>query len=275
MNKEYKEKFPQWIKDDKKYYMYMCMSDDLDSLFSCILLQKLKNYEVSHFYSFNKLYKNDNYKNNEKSIGVDMDLVKGKCWSNHVTAERNSNAANLNILDNVNKNTYFKKYAGSTLLEIISCYNYNISNLSEEAKMVLLCIDSTYMGFYLKQYPLPQASNRHYLCDILELGELYKVEQRHTRQEFEQLQQKYNLKKKIFINEDGELKTGIDLENLSILFDLPLTLNKDRFTAVKTFSNTKVNVNAYTYFVKKLEKEGYTVFSEAMTRKDFVKLSYN
>lgn len=48
MKQEIKQKFPKWVDNNKKYYM--CLTDDLDSLMSCILLEQIKGYEISHFY---------------------------------------------------------------------------------------------------------------------------------------------------------------------------------------------------------------------------------
>lgn len=273
MNKEYKDKFPTWCGNNKKYYM--CLTDDLDSLFSCLLLQQIKGYEISHFYSFNALYKGDNYKkDNYKLIGVDMDLVDKSCWGNHVTGVNNPLSANLNVIEGINTNNYFTKYAGSTLLQIISYYDIDISMLSEEAKMVLLCVDSTYLGYYLKQYPQPQRANKKYLCDVLELEELYKLQQEHSKEEFDKLQEKYNLKKKIFVNEEGKLKTAIDLQGLTELFNLPFLLPKNQFTKINDYKDKGVSLYKYESLKKELEKKGTPIFSQAMTNKNYIKLSY-
>ncbi|MCR3761804.1 hypothetical protein KYB31_22785 [Clostridium felsineum] len=272
MNKEYKEKFPNWTKDNKKYYM--CLTDDLDSLFSCILLNKIKGYKISHFYSFNSLYRLSSYKNNSKIIAIDMETNIGKAWSNHVNNVYNCNAANLNVIDRIDENTYFKKYSGSTLLQIISYYNWDISSLTEEAKMILLAIDSTYLGYYLKQYPLPQVANKHYLCDILDLKELYKLQESHTKEDFEKLQKKYNLKKKIFVNEEGKLKTSIDLKALSKIFKFKFRLTEENFELIKTFERAGVSTKHYTNKIKKLEGNGHKIFTQAQTNKNFIKLSY-
>lgn len=271
MIKEYKDKYPAWVNEDKKYYM--ALTDDLDSLFSCILLQQIKGYEITHFYSFNKLYQADNYKKGTyKLIGVDMALVKNnyRAWDNHVLYANNCNSANVNVIANIKTNDYTKKYAGSTLLEIISFYDYDISNLSDEAKMILLCIDSTYF-----MYNFNKDNCKKWLVDVLQLEKLYQLLETHGREEFDALQTKYNLKKKIFVNEKGELKTSIDLKSLSKLFNLPFLLSQNTFKIIQKYTEDTVYTWQYSSYKDKLHKQGKEIFSQAMTKKGFIKLSYN
>ena len=267
MNNEIKNKYPEWINNDKKYYM--CLTDDLDSLFSCLLLEQIKGYEISHFYSFSQLYKADNYKNNVKLCGIDMDLCHGRCWGNHVTLSKNSKGANLNTIKNIGIYNYYSKYCGSVLLQIISYYNYDISNLSEEAKMVLLCVDSTYL-----MYDFNQNNCKHWLVDILELPELFQLCEKHSREDFKELIEKYNLKKKIFVNEEGKLKTGIDLKGLSDLFNLSFILPENTFTGIETYTDKGLQLYQYNGFKNKIEASGGEVFTQALTNKDYIKISY-
>ncbi|UZW14337.1 hypothetical protein OSC52_00250 [Clostridium pasteurianum] len=221
------------------------------------------------FYSFNTLYNSDTYKKNKiKLIGVDMDMAEYSCWGNHVTGINNPNSANLNVIQNICSNNYYSKYCGSVVLQIISYYNYDISNLSDEAKMILLCIDSTYL-----MYGFNPNNCKKWLVNILELPELYELCIKHTKQEFEELQIKYNLKKKIFV-QDGELKTGIDLEGLNKLFNLSFILPKNNFIESLKYKDVGVNTYNYNNYVKKLNDNGYKVFTQAQTNKTFIKLSY-
>lgn len=269
MNKEFKEKYPEWCNDKKKYYM--CLSDDIDSLFSCILLQKIKGYKISHFYSFDKMYKADIYKTNKKLCGVDMDLTNGRCWGNHPTGFKNKNSANINVIQGISNVDYFKKYAGSTLLQIISYYGVDIKSMTEEAQMVLLAIDTTF-----KQYAFNSSLSKYYLCDILELPELYKLCESYTQQEFYDLIVKYKLHKKIIMNEDGKLITEIDLKGLSNLFDgLSFLLPQNNFENINEYYDIGVPVNNLDCTIKKIADGNMIVFSAAMTNKNYIKLSYN
>lgn len=267
MKKEIKNKYPEWIKDNNKYYM--CLTDDLDSYFSCLLLQQIKGYEISHFYTFSKLYKADGYVNNVKICGIDMDLLKGRCWSNHVTKINNPKSANLNVIQNIGINNYYSKYCGSTLLQIISYYDYDISDLSDEAKMVLLCVDSTFL-----MYGFNEENCKHWLVDILNLPDMFQLCKEHSREEFKQLIDKYNLKNKIYVDEYGELKTGIDLEGLSNLFDLPFLLPRNKLTEISAYGNVGMDYYKYNNFKNKLEENGGAIFSQALVSKNYIKLSY-
>lgn len=267
MNKEFKSKFPTWCNDNKKYYM--CLSDDIDSLFSCLLLNKIKSYKISHFYSFDKMYKADIYKSNKKLCGIDMDLKDGRCWGNHPTGFINPKSANINRIMDINTNNYYEKYAGSTLLQIISYYDINISNLTEEQMMVLLCVDTTF-----KQYSFNSALSKYYLCDILKLPQLYKLCTEHTQEEFYEILVKYNLHKKIKMN-NGKLQTEIDLDGLSKLFNLSFLLPKNEFTLINEYYDIGVNVNNLDKELKKIADENMIVFSSAMTNRNYIKLSYN
>ena len=268
MNKEFKEKYPEWCADKKKYYM--CLTDDIDSLFSCLLLQKIKGYEISHFYSFDKMYKADIYKSNKKLCGIDMDLKDGRCWGNHPTGFKNKNSANINVIQGISNVDYFKKYAGSTLLQIISYYGVDIKSMTEEAQMVLLCVDTTF-----KQYAFNSSLSKYYLVDILELPELYKLCTEHTQQEFYDTLLKYNLHKKIIMNEDGKLITEIDLDGLSKLFNLSFLLPKNEFELTQEYYDIGVPVNNLDKENKKIADGNMSVFSSAMTNRNYIKLSYN
>lgn len=273
MKKELKDKFPRWCEDENKYYM--AMTDDLDSLISCILLEKIKGYEISHFYTFETLYKSETYrKQHNNLIGVDMDLVEGRCWGNHSTNVDNPRSANINVIKGIKTHNYTNKYGGSTALEIISFYNYDISNFSEKAKMVLLCIDSSYLGFYYNNYNIKH-SNYKYLVDDLELMELYQVQTRHTKAEFEALKREYNLDAKIKYDKDkGKLVTNLDLDGLSELFNLSFILPKNEFYVVNEYRTERKKTWEYDAFVRELKNEGRTVFSQALVYSDLIKLSY-
>jgi len=218
MKQEYREMFPSWVND--KYTEYtLCLSNDIDSLLSCIYLKQIKGYKISHFYDFTGTYKRLDSK---KVIGVDISLHRGKCWDNHVTMLHkddycNPDSANLNNILGISRENYFNKYCGSTLLEILSYYDVDISNYSEEAKMILLAIDSTFKGYY-SIYENDNKANRFYLCDVLEFEELYNVLETHNQKDFIEIIKKYNLNSTISINQNGILETDINLAELSKVF---------------------------------------------------------
>lgn len=270
MDKEYKQKYPEWTRDGKKYYM--TMSDDLDSFFSCLLLKKILDYEITHYYDFDGLYQGDNYiYDGTILVGVDMDIVKPgyRVWGNHCTCSKNNlNAANINNIEKINLNNYCNKFAGSTLLQIISYYNLDISMLSEEAMMILLAVDTTF-----KMYSFNKNNCKYYLVDILELPELYALCEEHSQEEFYDLIKKYNLHEKIYI-ENGVLETEIDLKSLEKIFNMPFILPKNKFELVHTYENIGLHYDGYKRIKKQLEAEGKQIFTKAWTQRTYVKISY-
>lgn len=277
MNKIIKEKFPEWTKDLKGYSL--CLTDDIDSLFSCIILQNLFNAKIELFYNFNSLYMVDNYIDDGFLCGVDMDLIEGKCFGNHVTRiskedAKNEKCGNLNTILDVTGQNYTKKYGGSTLLTILSLYNVDISELSEECKLILLSIDSAYLGYYYNNYNIKNA-NKHYLCNILEFEELYNLQKKYSKADLDNIQSKYNLKGKIWINQEGKLTTDIKLEELSKLFNMPFLLPKNTFDLHSNFNNRVTTID---YKIKKkdqLPASNQGLFSCALTYTNKIKYSTN
>lgn len=263
MNKYAKQLFPTWVNDTRQYDLIL--SNDIDSLMSCIFLEKIKGYNINYFFNFNSFYRP--YKINEVKnpiIGIDIDFRNLKCWSNHYTRNagyHNVNSANLN---NIIVNDYYAKYAGSTLLEIISYYDFDISNLSDEAKMILLAIDVAYKGFYRKKF---KDIHKKWLVNVLQLKDLYSILSNHSESDFINVIKKYNLNGKIWIDKDGYLQTNIKLDELSKVFGFSIELPKQRFIKSRDFQ----------YEIRQAENliniDTSKIISIARTRFDEVKLS--
>ncbi|ABR48997.1 conserved hypothetical protein [Alkaliphilus metalliredigens QYMF] len=136
MNEQQKRLFPEWTEDTSTNHT-LCLSDDLDSLLSSIFLKQVKGYDISHFYTFKSISRSVEHGHATKDvIGVDVDFANGKCWGNHVTMlsptdNCDSQCANLNITNMINKNNYTDKFCGSTLLQILSYYNVDISSWTD------------------------------------------------------------------------------------------------------------------------------------------------
>lgn len=265
MKCELKKEFPQWVNNNEIGEFDLCLSDDLDSLFSCILLEEIKGYKINYFYNFYGLGEITRTKN--FAIAVDVDLVQGKCWGNHTVLlsnhdKVNAECANINSILGISRSNYTKKFCGSTLLQIISYYDYDISNLSDEALLILLAIDSTYLSYYFNE-----ETCRYYLVELLELDRLYEILEKYPKQEFERVNRQYKLKSKIEIK-DGRLVTNIDLKGLEKLFNVPFLLPKESFELVKEFKYcTKIfERNDFSVSKSDLENE---IFSLAVTNKNF------
>ncbi len=244
-----KEKFPNWCLDNNKYIM--CITDDIDSLFSSKLLEAHKGYTINYFYDFKKLYRIDTLDqiNKTKSDVVAIDMAvnyKMKAFDNHVTLlnsedEPNPNSANLNNIYKISRNKYyFYKYAMSTLLTVVSLYDiFDYKQLTDEQKLVLWAIDSSYLGFY-QPYERDQFAHKKYR-EFLELEELASVLYTYQKSDFIEVIQEYKLNEKICIDQDGYLKTGIALDKLQSLFscfNLDFSLPSQQFTMSHEFSQT-------------------------------------
>lgn len=267
MIKKYKEKYPMWVYEDKKIFD-LVLSDDIDSLSTCIALNMIKGYEISHFYNFKSLYKQEDSEKN-KLIGVDMDLIKGRSFGNHPTGVFNELGANLNIIEGINTDNYTKKYAGSCLLTVLSLYDVDISQLSTEAKMTLLAIDASF-----KMYKFNPFNAKKWIKDVLGFDDLYKLLETHSQEEFYQLIDKYKLYEKIHIDEKGTLKTDIDLEGLNKLFNVSFSMPKNKFEKTKDYQDKGISTSDYSTFCKQLQEQGKEIFSQAIVKKTFIKLSY-
>ena len=271
MNRDIKEKFPSWCDDLDTIYT-LCLSNDLDSLMSCIFLREIKGYSISHFYTFSALGKIQGHKHTQGNlIGVDIDLThtNGKTWGNHVTMlskkdNFNNNCANLNVINRISRENYTSKYCGSTVLQILSYYNYDISKFSEEALMILMCIDSSYLPFYTSF----KSTGTYYMKEVLEFPELVELTKRHTQEEFEQLNKKYNLKAPIQVKK-GYLHTDIDLAGLSKVFLMPIELPLDGFELLVEFIEHKKSIPRGYYNVVKPDD----AFSLAVTFTNYYKYS--
>lgn len=231
MIKEIKEKFPSWVNDTENYDLVV--GDDIDSVLVSNFLENMAESSTRYFYDFKDLYIEKDYENEKKVIGCDIDFTFAsmRSWGNHVTAISSQdyiskNSANLNNIEKVSSN-YTAKYAGSTFATVLSYYNYDVSKLSDEAKMLIMAIDSHYIGFYTSFH----LTQKKWLVDVLEFKELYDVIRENEKEDFEQLQAKYNLKHgKVWINEDRFLETDIDIMGISEVLKMDITLPTCQFT---------------------------------------------
>ncbi len=145
MKQQLKAKFPKWVNDKEHGKYNLCMSDDMDSLLSCLFLNSMFGYEVKYFYNFNSIYSAQHEK--KPTICVDIAIEKGMTWDNHVVKISdndivNPESANINAINGINRDSYFTKYAGSTLLQILSYYDVPMPK-NKEALLILLDIDSS------------------------------------------------------------------------------------------------------------------------------------
>lgn len=243
MKEKYLEKVPTWYRDFTKYDVVL--SDDIDGLVSTSVLKFAKNWNVEYFYDFSTLYASNNvyFKENKSATRVwaDVSIIvqDAMTFDNHVNRMSlddytNPNAINPNILSDITNKNYYDKYLGSTALVIWDLYKIPLPE-TEEGKMLLLCIDTTFKGFYGK--PQYQKANKHFLCDVLDMEELYEVLKRHTQKEFYQMIEKYGLNRKIWVDSNGQLKTNLDSDLLTRLLGIPVELPQIKMNRYASFEN--------------------------------------
>lgn len=267
MNKEYSSKFPQWYKEDLTNHV-SCLSDDLDSLVGCSLLEKVKGVEIGYFYNFKELYKGT--ERDVKAIGVDIALENGRTFDNHVTMlnhkdRYNKMSINPNNIDNVSRDNYTDKYALSTALLIWSLYDIELPS-TDEGKMVLLSIDSAFLGHYNDKFKPIQ---NKYLSK-LGFDELIDLQERYSLDEFRAVQRKYRMNSKIVMIKK-ELRTTLPLEEISDVLELELILPHNTFLVNNTLEISNESLNKYTGYSKDYIENGQTkIFSLALTGKNYI-----
>lgn len=234
MNIELKSKFPAWVNDNEFGKYDLCLSNDIDSLLSCMYLQHIKGYQINYFYDFRSIYK-AKY-TGKKTVGVDIALESGMTWDNHIVKINpndhiNPLTANVNALNGIHQGNYYTKYCGSTLLQILSYYDIALPK-SREGKLILLAIDSSFKGFYSEFF---KETNVRWL-EQLELYDLIDLLHTTLQDEFHEIKKKYNLDKQISVNQNGKLHTNIDLAAMQGFFDFPLDLPAETFTLTHQFA---------------------------------------
>jgi hypothetical protein len=269
MREQYKAMFPCWVDFVEEDYD-LVLSNDVDSLLSCLWLNKMFGWRINYFYDFTALYQIRESKNDK--IYVDIDVVSGKGWGNHVTLLHknsicNTQTANLNTIFRINRENYCKKYAGSTLLTILSYYDYPAFLLPKEAQKIILAIDGTYKGFYDSYF---RKWNYFYIHNVLDVDYLYNLQREYTIDDFYATIGQYNLHKKVFMR-NGMLDTKIKLAELCELFKFDRDIVNDLFNAefwkMQEFEDVKMPLNDDTTV------DLSNAFSFALTNKNFAKLS--
>lgn len=270
MQEQYKEKFPAWVDFTNEQYD-LVMSNDIDSLLACLFLQQTFGWKIRYFYDFHTLYKaKDNESDNER-LYVDIDVLEGKGWSNHVVMLNknsiyNKEIANLNTIFRISRENYTSKYCGSTFLTLLSYYDFPVFLLSQEAEKILLAIDTAFKGYYNPDF---RRFNYFYLNNVLDFRHLYELQQRHSINDFYNVIEKYKLYGKIHIN-NKKLYTNIKLAEICEFFYLQKELEALLNTEFKPIQHFK-------YVVSDLNDEQNidfsNVFTFALTHKNTAKYS--
>lgn len=264
MIKNLKEKFPVWTTNIERNPLIM--SDDIDSLMSCIFLRDKFNCKVRYFYDTNRgefthlMYKRKGFDyglQDRKAIAVDLALENFRCFDNHVikvrdTDNTNKLSANLNAIDNIYLDNYTDKWCISTYITLLSYYNVDISKWTREQLAILCAIDGVYYPFKNTRFK-PIASKHlkqldyEFLIEFIEDNIDY----------IEQIKKDINLDGKIKVV-DGKLTTDINLDKLSEIFNIDISLPTGTYQLKQTLTKKikqpleKENVRKYLIDDKKL-----------------------
>lgn len=276
-----KEKLPQWFLEETQ--KELILSNDIDSLLSVRLLEQIKpEWKLKYFYDFESgIYKLENSRPTKDVVGVDIALDKNfKTFDNHVTSDNsngiNPNSVNLNNVYGIGSHNYFKKYCGSTALLIYSLFDIPLPP-TDTGKALLLTIDSTYYSYYnpiAKKRPEWLEIHRYWLCDILELPELYELECAHKMEDFRRFGFINDAKIQIFDDLlDGYYQMLYPLDykyEVEKALDICLDVPSDSFRLLK-------GVRAESCYLDGLHKsdlkEKYNIVSFAMTGKNHCNFS--
>lgn len=254
INKDLLIHFPGWINDVKLHPddYYMVMTDDMDSFYSCRFLNKNLGLKIGGFYDFKTgLYlTNDVAMSNKRPIYVDASCVKDgvMCFDNHRTVIRNHMAVNPNLtLNQLNENTYFKKYCGSTLMLVVALYG-DLDKLSDIEKEFMIAMDGFFIGYYGKNGAFKDINI--YWIDLLGLKDiLLPVLQKHDSNYFADLTENWQLKEKIYIDND-RLFTYKDIlphDQFSLVMPAHQSYFKKEEIAEIALKNDKIFMASETY----------------------------
>lgn len=243
MQNEVKNMIPEWCYGEDKYSLML--GDDIDSLLTALVVKHVKGHDINWFYDFTKLYVSDS-KDTKEKVGCDMCLMKGKTFDNHVFMmdeddDVNPDLVNLNAWYKVNRENYTDKYAGSTLLLVWAIYGLPLPK-TREGKLILLSVDSAYLGHYNERF---KGIHNEWLRK-LGFEELIDFLDTCTVEDFQQVMYKYQTTRKIFVMDDGELKTRIKLSEIQEHFDFPIYLPEMNFKVHTTYKGKVLDLKEMT-----------------------------
>lgn len=239
---------PKWVYR-KNLNAVIVMSNDLDSLISCCMYSYLTGYPIGYFYDFETMSA-IHPKDMRERIYIDIAIKKGKCIDNHVMrftlySKVNMEAVNFNSIYEISSDNYYDKFAMSTLIILYAIFKDELPlPKSELGKMMILAIDSGYLGFYDNRYKEAFLRN----LKALGLEELLEVLERHSLSEFQSITKrikghKFEQFERCFItdklqfsySEEHNRKANKFLNKLSLLLGFPIALPNEGFEVTQQF----------------------------------------
>ena len=251
--------FGDWYKHLDHTYSLM-LSDDIDSWLTSKIIERDFGCKLDLFNSFSSLYFKEgvdiyNLKRG-KIIAIDIDISKNRCFSNHVTYINNPECINLNK----GISSYYDKFAGSTLLTVLSLYNYDLSDFTEQQLEILISIDTAF-----KQYFFDSSIFKYYYSDVLEYPIFLDVVKDKNKEYFYKIIRQYKLHEKIYVDDNGYLKTNIKLDELSEIFNIDLSLPQEKFEPFYHMQTVSMPLDEFKRVIDKGK-----IFSSALAKKNYI-----
>lgn len=278
--RDLKETFPSWVNDD--IYRDMILTDDIDSLMSCIVLNKLKGYEIRYFYDCSyttnsqAIYTDVNINTNvnvNEIVGVDFALEGFKTWDNHVTritSEDPYNPLSANLNNCITRNSYYSKYLVSTFFTICWYYGIDFMKWTTDQLLILCAIDGMYHPFKEENKRYKTTARRHFkelrvefLSDFIQCN----------LKDIIDIENDLHLKDKIIVNDEGYLTTNIDLWWISKIFNISVELPTSRFKTSGVYNKYYYNLDNKTSKMSLQEERRLLNF--VLTGKNKLIMSFN
>ena len=247
--RDLRKTFPTWVNDN--ITRDMILTDDIDSLMSCIVLNLLKGYEIRYFYdcSYTKtsqaIYTDVNINTNvnvNEIVGVDFALEGYKTWDNHVTritSEDTYNELSANLNNCITRNSYYSKYLMSTFFTVCWYYGIDFTKWTTDQLLILSAIDGMYHPFKEENKRYKTTARRHFKeLGVEFLGDFMEE----NLNDIIQIEKDLNLKSKIKVNQEGYITTNLELWWIGKIFNMPIELPKSQFEPSGSY-------NKYSYYL--------------------------
>lgn len=241
MNKDLYDKFPDWSKTKQKGN-YLIGTDDIDSQATISLLHNLFGYEQNGYITRSSGYKIDTSILGDRHISVDLACLRGrKTYDNHLTllhkdSKANENSANINVVERISNDNYTEKYAGSTLLQVMSLFDVQLPK-TDDGKLFLLSIDSTHLGHYNSKF---KKVNNKWL-ELLGYTELIDIMNKYKKEDIDEF---WKVSKRKLEMKNDILTIDDELRCLSEKYlGYEIILPKEKFTKIGKFTSKYTDTN--------------------------------
>lgn len=278
--RDLKDTFPLWINDNIQ--RDMILTDDIDSLMSCIVLNLLKGYEIRYFYDCSyttnsqAIYTDVNINTNvnvNEIVGVDFALEGFKTWDNHVTRITSNdpyNELSANLNNYITRNSYYSKYLVSTFFTICWYYGIDFTKWSNEQLLILCAVDGMYHPFKEENKRYKPIARKHFkelnvefLSDFIQCN----------IKDIIDIENDLHLKDKIIVNDEGYLTTNIDLWWISKIFNISVELPTSQFKTSGVYNKYYYNLDNNTSKIS-LQRDK-TLLNFVLTGKNKLIMSFN